>query len=88
MSVNVDVAVVGVGLHPLGRFPGVTGIEMGAIAIRSALVYVGVEWKDIQFAFARQLRDRQPGRGRLRRSGSPASRSPTSTTAALLWLAC
>src|SRR3954470_24891838 len=47
-----EVAVIGVGLHPFGRFPGVTGIEMGAIAIRSALADAGVEWRDIQFAFA------------------------------------
>ena len=48
----MDVAIVGVGLHPFGRFPGVTGIEMGAIAIRRALADAGVEWRDIQFAFA------------------------------------
>src|SRR3954463_4154222 len=48
----MEVAVVGVGLHPFGRHPGITGIEMGAIAIRSALADAGVEWKDIQFAFA------------------------------------
>jgi acetyl-CoA acetyltransferase len=47
----VDVAIVGVGLHPFGRFPGLTGIDMGAIAIRRALVDAGVAWRDIQFAF-------------------------------------
>src|SRR6266576_2254842 len=47
----MDVAIVGVGLHPFGRFPGVSGIEMGAIAIRRALADAGVEWRDIQFAF-------------------------------------
>jgi len=47
----MDVAIVGVGLHPFGRFGGVTGIEMGAIAIRRALADAGVEWRDIQFAF-------------------------------------
>ncbi len=49
---SMEVAVVGVGLHPFGRFPGVTGIEMGAIAIRRALADAGVEWRQIQFAFA------------------------------------
>jgi acetyl-CoA acetyltransferase len=48
----MDVAIVGVGLHPFGRFPGVSGIEMGAVAIRRALADAGVEWRDIQFAFA------------------------------------
>ena len=46
-----DVAIVGVGLHPFGRFEGMTAIEMGAIAIRRALADAGVEWRDIQFAF-------------------------------------
>ncbi|MBV8981028.1 MAG: thiolase family protein [Acidimicrobiia bacterium] len=48
---SADVAIVGVGLHPFGRFPGVSGIEMGAVAIRRALADAGVEWGDIQFAF-------------------------------------
>jgi acetyl-CoA acetyltransferase len=47
----MDVAIVGVGLHPFGRFPGVSGIEMGAIAARRALGDAGVQWRDIQFAF-------------------------------------
>src|SRR6185436_19039291 len=47
----MDVAIIGVGLHPFGRFPGVSGIEMGAVAIRRALADAGVEWRDIQFAF-------------------------------------
>ena len=47
----MDVAIVGVGLHPFGRFAGVSAIEMGAIAIRRALADASVEWRDIQFAF-------------------------------------
>jgi acetyl-CoA acetyltransferase len=47
----MDVAIVGVGLHPFGRFPGVSGIEMGAIAVQRALADAAVEWRDIQFAF-------------------------------------
>jgi acetyl-CoA acetyltransferase len=46
-----DVAIIGVGLHPFGRFPGVSAIEMGAVAIRNALADASVEWRDIQFAF-------------------------------------
>ena len=48
----MDVAIVGVGLHPFGRFGERTGIQMGAMAIRSALAVAGVAWRDIQFAFA------------------------------------
>jgi acetyl-CoA acetyltransferase len=47
-----DVAVIGVGLHPFGRFGETTGIEMGAVAIRRALADAGVAWSDIQFGFA------------------------------------
>jgi acetyl-CoA C-acetyltransferase len=46
-----EVAIIGVGLHPFGRFAGVSGIEMGAVAIRRALADAGVAWRDIQFAF-------------------------------------
>src|SRR3989440_7214703 len=48
----MDVAIVGVGLHPFGRFAGASGIEMGAVAARRALADASVEWRDIQFAFA------------------------------------
>ncbi|MDT5096026.1 MAG: hypothetical protein QOH60_5389 [Mycobacterium sp.] len=43
-----DVAIIGVGLHPFGRFDK-TAMEMGADAIHAALQDAGIEWKDIQF---------------------------------------
>jgi acetyl-CoA C-acetyltransferase len=43
------VAIIGVGLHPFGRFDGKSAMEMGADAIGAALADAGVEWKDIQF---------------------------------------
>jgi acetyl-CoA acetyltransferase len=45
-----DVAIIGVGLHPFGRFDK-TAMEMGAEAIQTALTDAGVDWKDIQFGF-------------------------------------
>jgi len=46
------VAIIGVGLHPFGRFgDDVTGIDMGAVAIRRALADAGIEWRQVQFAF-------------------------------------
>ncbi|MYR05642.1 thiolase family protein [Gordonia sp. SID5947] len=45
-----DVAIIGVGLHPFGRFDK-TAMQMGAEAIHLALDDAGVEWKDIQFGF-------------------------------------
>jgi acetyl-CoA C-acetyltransferase len=47
-----DVAIIGVGLHPFGRFPGKPAIEMGAEATRAALADAGLAWRDVQFAFA------------------------------------
>ena len=44
---SIDVAIVGVGLHSFGRFPGVSGIDMGAVAIRRALADAGIEWGDV-----------------------------------------
>ena len=45
-----DVAVVGLGIHPFGRHPGVTGLEMAAHAARAALADAGVRWEQIDFA--------------------------------------
>jgi acetyl-CoA C-acetyltransferase len=44
-----DVAIIGVGLHPFGRFEGKSAMEMGAEAIQAALADAGLDWKDIQF---------------------------------------
>ena len=45
-----DVAIIGVGIHPFGRFEK-SAVEMGAEAIHSALGDAGLEWKDIEFGF-------------------------------------
>ena len=45
-----DVAIIGVGLHPFGRFPGKSAIDMGAEAIHSALRDAGLNWEQIQIA--------------------------------------
>jgi acetyl-CoA C-acetyltransferase len=47
----MDVAIVGIGLHPFGRFEGVTGADMGAYAVREALKDASLGWKDMQFAY-------------------------------------
>ena len=46
-----DVAIIGVGLHPFGRFPGKSAFDMGADAIRGALDDAGITWDDVQIAF-------------------------------------
>ena len=45
------VQLVGAGIHKFGRTDGVSGLEMGVTAVRSALADAGVDWKDIQFVF-------------------------------------
>jgi|TARA_B110000503_G_scaffold22889_1_gene35634 acetyl-CoA C-acetyltransferase len=47
----MDVAIVGIGIHPFGRTPARSGLQQGAYAARLALQDAGVEWRDIEFAF-------------------------------------
>jgi acetyl-CoA C-acetyltransferase len=46
-----DVAIIGVGLHPFGRFGEKSAIDMAADAVRAACADAGVRWPDVQFAF-------------------------------------
>jgi acetyl-CoA acetyltransferase len=43
-----DVVVLGVGMHPWGKW-GSNFVEYGLVAARTALQDAGVEWKDVQF---------------------------------------
>jgi acetyl-CoA acetyltransferase len=45
-----DVGIIGIGIHPFGRHPGVSGLEMAAVAARRALADAGVRWEEIDFA--------------------------------------
>ena len=57
----MDVAIVGIGMHPFGRFEGMSGLDMGAFAVRQALRDAGIEWTDVQFAFGGSLAGTLPG---------------------------
>src|SRR4051794_24792638 len=46
-----DVAIIGVGLHPFGRFGDKTAFDMGADAVADALADAGVEWNEVGAAF-------------------------------------
>ncbi len=48
---NDDVAIVGIGMHEFGRHEGVTGMEMGATAVRRACSDANTNWEDVEFAF-------------------------------------
>jgi acetyl-CoA C-acetyltransferase len=45
-----DVGIIGIGIHPFGRHPGVSGLSMAAAAARSALKDANVTWQEIGFA--------------------------------------
>lgn len=47
----MDVAIVGIGIHPFGRTPERSGLQQGAFAARAALKDAGAEWKDMEFAY-------------------------------------
>lgn len=46
-----DVFIIGAGIHPFGRTPGVSGLQQGVFAVRQMLERAGLAWHDIQFAF-------------------------------------
>jgi acetyl-CoA C-acetyltransferase len=50
MSAPREVAVVGAGIHPFGRHPGASGLQMAAVAARAALRDAGIGWRDVEFA--------------------------------------
>ncbi|MBS9376366.1 thiolase family protein [Rhodococcus sp. B50] len=56
----VDVAIIGVGMHPFGRFPGKSALDMGAEALRAALDDAGIAWPDVQMGFAGSLEVSNP----------------------------
>ncbi len=47
----MDVAIVGIGIHPFGRHEGVSGRAQAVQAVREALADAGTEWSRMQFAF-------------------------------------
>ena len=56
-----DIAVLGVGMHPWGKW-GRNFVEYGLIAARAALEDAGLEWHDIQFVSgADTIRNGYPG---------------------------
>src|SRR5438093_8320687 len=50
-SMASDVAVLGVGMHPWGKW-GRSFVEYGVVAAREALADAGLEWEDVQFVAA------------------------------------
>jgi acetyl-CoA acetyltransferase len=68
-----DVAIIGVGLHPFGRFGDKTAFEMGAEAATDALADAGIDWSDVDCAFGGswEVAQTDPLTGLLGLSGIP-----------------
>ena len=68
-----DVAIIGVGLHPFGRFGDKSAIDMGADAVRAALADAGMTWDQVQFGFGGSFEVDNPDAvtGRLGLTGIP-----------------
>ncbi|MFK7915393.1 MAG: hypothetical protein AB8B93_15875, partial [Pseudomonadales bacterium] len=47
----MDVAIIGIGMHPFGRTEGVSGLDQGVFAARQALQDAGIDWNDMEFAY-------------------------------------
>ncbi len=61
MSGDRDLAIIGVGMHPWGKW-GRNFVEYGVVAAQAALADARVEWRDIQFvAGADTMRNGYPG---------------------------
>ena len=61
MSSTPDIAIIGVGLHPFGRYEDRSALEMGAVAISRALRDAGVQWSDVGSLYAGSLEVASPG---------------------------
>lgn len=60
MGITTEIAIIGVGIHPFGRYPDRTALEMGAVAIRRALKDAGVPWDRVGSLFAGSLEVANP----------------------------
>lgn len=60
MTTTPEIAIIGVGIHPFGRYADLSALDMGAIAIRNALHDAGVEWNQIGSVWAGSLEIANP----------------------------
>ena len=60
MSSTPDIAIIGVGLHPFGRYEDRSALEMGAVAISRALRDAGLDFSDVGSLYAGSLEVANP----------------------------
>jgi acetyl-CoA acetyltransferase len=51
----MEAAIIGVGLHPFGRFAGKSAMDMAAEAVRAALADAGIGWSQVQSGYIGSL---------------------------------
>ncbi|HEX4189481.1 MAG TPA: thiolase family protein [Marmoricola sp.] len=52
---NDDIAIIGVGMHPFGRYDGKSALQMGEDAVIDALTDAGVAWGDVGSLWASSM---------------------------------
>ena len=69
----MEAAVIGIGLHPFGRFPGKSAMDMGVDAVRLALADAQLSWDRIPVGYVGSLEVANPDAivGRLGLTGIP-----------------
>ncbi|WTJ89642.1 thiolase family protein [Streptomyces sp. NBC_01537] len=69
----MEAVIIGVGLHPFGRFGSKSAMDMGADAVRLALADAGVGWPQIQAGYVGSLEVATPDAviGKLGLTGIP-----------------
>lgn len=50
-----EIAIIGVGIHPFGRYADRSALDMGAVAITRALRDAGVQWSEVDSLYAGSL---------------------------------
>ena len=61
MSADREIAIIGAGMHPWGKW-GRNFVEYGVVAAQAALADAGVEWSDVQFVSGGEtVRNGYPG---------------------------
>jgi acetyl-CoA C-acetyltransferase len=55
-----DIAIIGVGIHPFGRYADRSALELGAVAINRAVKDAGINWTDVDSLYAGSLEVANP----------------------------
>lgn len=55
-----DIAIIGVGIHPFGRYADRSALELGAAAINRAVKDAGIHWTDVDSLYAGSLEVANP----------------------------